>query len=251
MGVAVYLVPQWKMDFLQQTVSLKQGLETVFLALPVIVFSFYHAPVCSSFARAYQKEINDMHLCIHKTDKIHFRSSAALLCITLFFVFSCVMAMTPEQLLYAREANLPTLSVLANRPGNRFFSTLAPIIAFVAILTSFFGFFLGTVEVLNGLLARQFKYFKPGTLLSVGRTHRISLMILAFTCWTAGVGNWSVLAILEIIVAPMMAVLLFFLPVIAVYKVPRLQQYKSFSADVFVLCMGTLVMTGFLISRLL
>lgn len=208
LGVAIYLIPQWKMDFLQQSVSWRQSLSTVFLALPVIVFSFYHAPVCSSFARSYQKDINDIHLCIRKTDKIHFRSSSILLCITLFFVFSCIMAMTPEQLLHAREDNLPTLSVLANQPGNLFFSTLAPVIAFVAILISFFGFFLSTVEVLNGLIARQIKHFKPGAVLSVGRTHRISLMVLAFTCWIASLGNWSVLAILEMIVAPMMAVLL-------------------------------------------
>ena len=251
MGVAVYLIPQWKIDFLQQPISWKQGAQTIFLALPVIVFSFYHAPICSSFARSYQKEINDIHLCIRKTDKIHFRSSVVLLFITLFFTFSCIMAMTPGQLLYAREANLPTLSVLANQPGNLFFSRLAPIIAFIAILTSFFGFFLGTVEVLNGLLARQFKYFKPGTVVSVGRIHRVSVMVLAFACWIAGVGNWSVLAILEIIVAPMMAVLLFFLPVIAVYRVPKLKRYRNFYADLFVLCLGTLVMMGFLISQLL
>ena len=228
MGVAGYLIPQWKMDFLQQSVSWKQGLETVFLALPVIVFSFYHAPVCSSFARSYQKDINDVHLCIRKTDKIHFRSSAILLCITLFFVFSCIMAMTPEQLVHARKANLPTLSVLANQPGNIFFSTLAPLIAFIAILTSFFGFFLGTVEVLNGLLTRQFDRFKPGTVVSVGRTHRISLMALAFACWIAGAGNWSVLGILEVVVAPMMAVLLFFLPVIAVYRTYALMPLANF-----------------------
>lgn len=250
-GVAVYLIPQWKMDFLQQSIGWRQSLETIFLALPAIVFSFYHAPVCSSFARSYQKEINNIHLCIRKTDKVHFRSSTALLFITLFFVFSCIMAMTPEQLLQAREANLPTLSVLANQPGNLFFSTLAPVIAFVAILTSFFGFFLGTVEVMNGLIARQVKQFRPGVVFSVDRGHKISLIILAVACWIAGIGNWSVLAIMEVIVSPMMAILLFFLPIAAICRIPELKQYKSLFADLFIIVMGTLVMTGFLITQFL
>lgn len=251
MGVALYLIPQWKMDFLYHVVSWRQGLEAVFLTFPVMVFSFYHAPVCSSFARSYQSKSQDIHSCIRKTDKIHFRSSIILLGITLFFVFSCIMAMTPEQLLQAKEDNLPTLSVLANQPGNIFFSTLAPIIAFIAILTSFFGFFIGTIEVMNGLLTLQAKKFKPGFVTSVGSVHKISLLILALFCWIAGVGNWSVLVILEVVVAPMMAILLFFLPVIALYKVALLKSYRNKYVDVFVFMMGILVMTGFVITQFL
>lgn len=246
MGIAVYLIPQWRMDFLLQPVTLQQGMEGLFLALPVMVFSFYHAPVCSSFARSYQQEISDLETCIRKTDKIHFRSCSILLSITFFFVFSCIMAMTPEQLLQAKIDNLPILSVLANRPGNLFFSTLAPIIAFGAILTSFFGFFLGTVEVMNGLLKRQ---FKPGAVTSDGGTHQISLFLLVLLCWIAGVGNWGVLNIMEMIVAPMMSVLLFFLPVVALYKVKRLKPYANKYADGFVLIIGTMVMLGAIISR--
>ena len=159
LGIAVYLVPQWRMDYLMQPVSLHKGAESFLLALPVLVFSFCHAPVCSTFARSYRQENPDLHACIRKTDSIHMRSTLVLLGITLFFVFSCVMALTPEQLAQAKADNLPTLSVLANQPGNRFFSTVTPVIAFVAIMTSFFGFFLGVIELMNGMFSQGFRSF--------------------------------------------------------------------------------------------
>lgn len=249
MCIGLYLIPQWKMDFLRQSISLSQFIQTFLLTLPVLVFSFYHAPVCSAFARSYRRDISSIHECVTKTDQIHLRSSVVLLGITLFFVFSCVMAMTPAQLAQAKLDNLPTLSVLANQPGNAFFSFIAPVIAFVAILTSFFGFFLGTIEVLNGLLSRGLKTFNPGSSYSSRHIFRLSLLTVALSCWLAGVSNWSVLAIMEAVVAPMMAVILFFVPVIALYRIDALKRYRSFRADMFVLVMGVVVVTGFLLSH--
>lgn len=251
LGIAAYLIPQWRMDFIQQEVHWLRGIETFLLALPVLVFSFYHAPVCSAFARAYKRTIPELHACIRKTDSIHLRSSAVLLGITLFFVFSCVMALTPEQLALAQQNNLPTLSVLANTPDNRFFSTVAPLIAFVAILTSFFGFFLGAIEVLNGLLSQGIRSFRPGKAVSSGHVHRMSLFIIALGCWIAGVGNWSVLGIMEAVVAPMMTVILFFMPVAGIYRIKKLRGYRRPFWDLFVLVMGIIVVVGFVVSQML
>ena len=248
LGVGLYLITQWRIDFITQPITGQQALHTILITLPVLVFSFYHAPVCSSFARSYRSQINGMAACIRKTDQIHLRSTVTLLAITLFFVFSCVMAMTPEQLQQARIDNLPTLSILANQPGNLFFSALAPIIAFTAIVTSFFGFFLGTIEVMNGLLKQGVNAFKPGKVMSSGRVHRVSLLIVALSCWVAAIGNWGVLSMLETVVAPMMAILLFFLPVIALYRVKRLRPYRNAMADLFVLSVGLLVVLGFVIT---
>ncbi|WP_062268042.1 amino acid permease [Endozoicomonas arenosclerae] len=250
--MGLYLIPQWRMEFLTQEVTLVDTVKTFLLTLPVLVFSFYHAPVCSSFAQSYRREIPDLHRCIAKTDQIHFKSSIILLLITLFFVLSCVLALTPEQIEQARLQNLPTLSVLANQPGNRFFSTLAPVIAFIAILTSFFGFFLGTIEVLNGFIGVGLEKFRPGHLtIPSGRPRRLSLLVVAMGCWIAGVGNWSVLMILDAIVAPMMAIILFFIPVMGLYKSKKLRHYRKPRNDLFVVIVGMIVVAGFLVSQLI
>ncbi|MGI9275292.1 MAG: amino acid permease [Endozoicomonas sp.] len=251
LGISIYLIPRWQIAFILQPVSVEHCLETFILALPVLVFSFYHAPVCSAFARSYLSDYQEIHTCIAKTDRIHFVSSMLLLSVTLFFVLSCVMTMTPTQLQLARQDNLPILSVLANQTNNTFFSTLAPLIAFTAILTSFYGFFLGVVEVMNGLLSQGLRKFRPGHVYSASHVRRISLMGLAVSCWIAGVGDWSVLAMMEAVVAPMMAVVLFFLPVMAVYRIDCLKRYRRRKADAFVVVVGLIVVTGFLWSLIL
>ncbi len=133
------------------------------------------------------------------------------------------MATPSEQIEEARLTNLPILSVLANRPGNDFFSFIVPIIGFMAIMTSFFGFFLGTLEVLNGVLSQGLRECHPDHTICIRRIHKLSLFIVGVSCWVAGVGNWSVIVILDALVAPMMAIILFFLPVIALYKVKSLK----------------------------
>ncbi|MGI9279365.1 MAG: amino acid permease [Endozoicomonas sp.] len=250
--MGVYLIPQWRMDFLRQEVATIDIIKTFLMTLPVLVFSFYHAPICSSFAQSYRRQIPELHQCISKTDQIHFKSALVLLLITLFFVLSCILALTPEQIEQAKAQNLPTLSILANQPSNRFFSGLAPVIAFVAILTSFFGFFLGTIEVINGFIGVGLEKFRPGQLtIPSCRPRRLSLFLVALGCWIAGVGNWSVLTILDAIVAPMMSIILFFIPVIGLYKSNALRQYRKPRNDIFVVTIGVIVVAGFLVSQIL
>ena len=86
------------------------------------------------------------------------------------------MAMTPEQLQQARTANLPVLSLLANQPGNQFSSTTAPLIAFVSMVNFFFGFFIGTVEMINGLLVKLLGKGKEGERIII-----VSLFLLLFS----------------------------------------------------------------------
>ncbi|WP_422136696.1 MULTISPECIES: amino acid permease [unclassified Endozoicomonas] len=250
--VSLYLIPQWRMDFLRQEVPMVDIVKTFLLTLPVLVFSFYHAAVCPSFARSYRRQMPELHQCIAKTDQIHFRSSLVLLLITLFFVLSCVLALAPEQIELAKVQNLPILSILANQPGNRLFSSLAPVIAFVAILTSYYGFFLGTIEVINGFIGVGLERFRPGELTTPSaRPRRLSIFLVALGCWIAGVGDWSILMIMDAIVAPIMAIILFFIPVIGLYRSAALKRYRKPLNDFFVVIFGVIVVAGFLVSQLI
>lgn len=250
--IGLYLIPQWRMDFLRQEVPMTDIVTTFLLTLPVLVFSFYHAPVCSSFAQSYRRQIPELHQCIAKTDQIHFKSSLLLLLITLFFVLSCILTLTPEQIELAKAQNLPTLSILANQPGNYIFSSLAPVIAFVAILTSFFGFFLGTIEVIDSLFSVGLEKLRPSELtLPSGSSRGLSLFLVALGCWIAGVGDWSILLIMDAIVAPMMAIILFFVPVVGLYKSNVLRRYRNPGNDFLVVIFGVIVLAGFLVSQII
>ena len=246
--LAVYLVPYWKADFLFYSAERNEFWKVLFLGLPVMTFSFYHAPMCSIMARGYRDKKNSFIRNYSITDRVHLVSTVLLFAVIVFFVVSCLMCLSQEDLVSNQGANLPILSVLANQSGNPWFSIIAPVIAFLSISTSFFGFFLGTVELINRLLVWVVRVLLKREGVTPGSVHRVSIVFAAVGCWVAAVGNWDILNAIAGLVAPMMAIVVFFIPLVAIYRVPELSILKNPRSDVYVLICGVTVVFSFLIS---
>lgn len=113
MLLALYLIPQWNGAALE-TLSLDtasatgNGLwMTLWLAIPVMVFSFNHSPIISSFAVAKREEYGDM--AEQKCSKILAFAHIMMVLTVMFFVFSCVLSLT-RQTAAAKEQNISILS---------------------------------------------------------------------------------------------------------------------------------------------
>ena len=159
----------------------------------------------------------------------------------LIFVFSCVLALSPEQLAQAKEQNVSVLSYLANATDNPFIATLGPLVAFVAITSSFLGHFLGARESLNGLITKHSK-------LSEKRVDRISVAVLFFSIWAAAIMNPSILGMMEALSGPVIAMILFIMPMLAVYKIDALKQYRGNGSTYFVLTAGIVAVSALIFS---
>ncbi|NGH41750.1 HAAAP family serine/threonine permease, partial [Escherichia coli] len=143
MVLALYLIPQWNGAALE-TLSLSGAsvtgnglLMTLWLAIPVMVFSFNHSPIISSFAVAKREEYGEG--AEKKCSSILARAHIMMVLTVMFFVFSCVLSLTPENLAEAKAQNISILSYLANHFNNPMIEYIAPVIAFVAITKSFLG----------------------------------------------------------------------------------------------------------------
>ncbi|BBU81542.1 hypothetical protein EIMP300_29420 [Escherichia coli] len=108
MLLALYLIPQWNGAALE-TLSLDtasatgNGLwMTLWLAIPVMVFSFNHSPIISSFAVAKREEYGDM--AEQKCSKILAFAHIMMVLTVMFFVFSCVLSLTPADLAAAGKS---------------------------------------------------------------------------------------------------------------------------------------------------
>ncbi|MGY0219859.1 amino acid permease [Endozoicomonadaceae bacterium StTr2] len=247
--LSLYLIPQWHWELLQQPVHMKDFEQTLFTVTPLLVFAFNHSPVCPAVARSYFSSHRSVNSAQVKADQTHFYAAGLMLLLTLFFVISCVMTLSPEQIIYAQQENLPALSVLAEVTDNHLFSIVAPMIAFLAILSSFFGFYIGAIEVLNSGFQRLF--VRVGLKPDRNLIRAASLVTVTISCCVVAIANWSVLEIMEAVVAPMIAIMLFFIPVISFYRSERMKPLRRLSADVYVLLMGTVAVTGYLFSKLL
>lgn len=250
-AVSFYLIPQWNGAVFDQPVNIKNLLLTLFIATPLLVFSFNHSPACSAFAHAYQGSLGNSSICYKKTDQVLKRNVLLLLVVILFFVFSCVLSLTPQELFQAREENLPVLSVLAYRSNNMAFSIIAPIIAFLAIASSFFGVYLGALEGLQGFITQQWVRRKIQRPLPHGAVHRGSVLFILLTCWTAGYANWDIIGMVEMLVVPVLATILYLMPIYAFYRVRSLKLFRNPLLDMIIFLVGLIAITGFLVGKLI
>ncbi|RZM81008.1 HAAAP family serine/threonine permease [Pseudoalteromonas rubra] len=234
--LSLYLIPHWQAPVVT-TPDIAGLSETLWLSVPIIVFSFSHAAAISSFANAQRRHYANG--ATYKSEAILRNTSLMLIVFVLLFVFSCVLSLSPEQMGEAKAANVSVLSYLANVYDNPFIAMLGPLVAFIAITSSFLGHFLGARESFNGLLSKQ-------SSLSVGLIDKLGVGLMFIAIWVCAVMNPSILDMMGAISGPIIAMILFIMPTIAIFKVPALKQYRNHLGTYFILLVGILAVSALL-----
>ncbi|WP_310619175.1 aromatic amino acid transport family protein [Flexibacterium corallicola] len=241
-GMSLYMIPSWSFAAmsLDRIPPMGDLLMLVFLTIPMLVFSFNHSPAVSSMALAQRESYGEG--AADKSDAILKRASVMLLGFVMLFVFSCVLALTPEQLMEAKAQNLPILSYLANQFESPLISVLGPIVAFLAIFSSFFGHYLGAKEGLAGIVKKT----SPAVVSNMGEK-KFNILLIAFfffSVWGIAILNPSVLGMIESLGAPFIAAILFLMPIYAIKKVPSMKKYDGALSNIFIAVMGIVAISS-------
>ena len=218
LALSFYLVPEWNTSMMEVTPEWSTMPSVIWLAIPIIVFSFNHSPIISQFSKEQRRVYGEN--AVKKTDAITGGAAMMLMGFVMFFVFSVVLSLSPEQLANAQAQNISVLSYLANVHESPLISYMGPLVAFAAITSSYFGHFLGAHEGLVGLI-------KSRSNTQVSKIEKISLAFIVVTTWIVAVVNPSILGMIETMGAPMIAAILFLMPVFAMNKVPAMAKYKT------------------------
>lgn len=241
-GFSLYLIPQWKLEIISQMPSIKDFFVVIWLTLPVLVFSFNHSPAISTFTQSVRREYGDKNA-NPKANIILLNTALMLLVFTMFFVFSCILSLDSTDFAAAREANIPILSYFANKLDNPIIGYGAPLVAFLAIVTSFFGHYFGAHEGLNGIVRKGFKI--AGNENPPLRAISIFTTIFMFvTIVTVAYINPSILDFIESLGGPIIAAILFIMPIVAFYTVPVMKPLRNKFVDIFVFVTGILTITS-------
>ena len=245
MLLALYLIPQWNGAALE-TLSLSSATTgnglwmTLWLAIPVMVFSFNHSPIISSFAVAKREEYAEG--AEKKCSSILARAHVMMVLTVMFFVFSCVLSLTPENLAEAKAQNISILSYLANHFNAPIIAWMAPIIAIIAITKSFLGHYLGAREGFNGMVIKSLR--GKGKTIEINKLNRITAVFMLVTTWIVATLNPSILGMIETLGGPIIAMILFLMPMYAIQKVPAMRKYSGHISNVFVVVMGLIAISA-------
>ena len=231
---SLYLIPHWKIEAITYIPSIKDFSIVVWLTLPVLVFAFNHSPAISTFSKSVRREYGDD--APYKANQILRNTAIMILVFVMFFVFSCILCLDSNDLKVAREANIPILSYFANKfqsemGGQNSIEYIiigygAPLVAFLAILSSFFGHYFGAAEGLNGIVRKTMKSLgnKNPNLKGINIFTTIfmyvTLIIVAYI-------NPSVLDFIESLGGPIIAAILFIMPMIGMYSVAKMKKWQN------------------------
>lgn len=236
LALSLYLIPEWNTSMLDVAPDWSTLPIVVWMAIPLIVFSFNHSPIISQFTKDQRLQFGDK--AVIKTDMITGGAAFMLTGFVMFFVFSVVFSLSPAELAIAKEKNISVLSHIANINPSPILSYLGPIVAFAAIVSSYFGHFLGAHEGLVGLI-------KSRSSLSVKKIETISMLFIVITTWIVAIRNPSILGMIETMGAPMIAAILFILPVVAMNIVPAMRKFSTSKlAQIFTFVCGCASITS-------
>lgn len=246
MGIGLYLAPDWNGAVLDQVPTAGQFSLTLWLSIPALVFSFNHSPAISRFVVAQQNHYGEE--AESQTTRIEKYAVVMMVLVVLFFVFSCVFSLSPQELADAKAQNISILSYLGNKFDNPLMALLTPAVAFVAITKSFFGHYLGAREGLNGLISQHLRsQDKP---VDERAINRFSALFMVAAVWIAATLNPSILGMIESLCGPIIAALLFIMPMYAIRKVPAMRKYAGQPGNVVVMFIGSVAISAILYSLL-
>ncbi len=247
--LALSLIPNWNGAFFASAgegMPLPVFFKTLWLAIPVMVFSFNHSPIISAFA-VDQKRVYGP-LAERKSSGILATAHGMMVLTVMFFCFSCVLALSPADLAAAKAQNISILSYLANHFQTPVIAYAAPLIALVAITKSFLGHYIGASEGFQGLIVKSLRGRNRS--MSAKWLERSTALFMILTCWAVATFNPSILGMIETMGGPIIACLLFLMPMYAIRRVPSLRQYSGQVSNVFVVLIGLIALSAIVFSVL-
>jgi serine transporter len=248
--LSIYMIPYWNLAAFKAPVLDSDLIKNLLLLFPVLVFAMNFSPICSTLGGSYRRHYPNGDEAVQRTDRIVKWNSLLLLIFVMFFVFSIVLATSPEILAEAKAKNIDVLTLISIEAHQPLLKYFVPGIAFLAIASSYFGHFIGTREGLAGIATRLMTWSAPHKQLNHKKINQIITFLMVILLWLLAVYNPPILKIISALSAPIIAIYCYLMPVFLMKRLPRLLIYRSRLAG-FVFVMGLIAILGDLIGSYL
>ncbi|MFP3014614.1 MAG: aromatic amino acid transport family protein [Arsenophonus sp.] len=247
---SLYMIPHWNSASLK-TLSLsnialnysenwKCIFLTIWLTIPVMIFSFNHLSIISEFSIYNREKYGDQ---ASKKSSRTLASAHILMVLTvMFFVFSCVFTLSPYDLVKAKEININILDYLSRYFDKPFIKYATSLIAFVAIIKSFLGHYLGAREGFNSLINCAYRY--KNKTIDIKKLNKVTAIFMLITTWLVSTLNPGVLKIIESLCGPIIAILLFIMPIYARIKIQSINKYSGYVSNIFILIIAIIAISS-------
>ncbi|MBU2702171.1 serine transporter [Sporomusaceae bacterium BoRhaA] len=210
----------------------KLGRDTVVM-LPFTLTSILFIQSLSPMVISYRSHEKSIEVARYKAMRAMNIAFGILFVTVFFYAVSFTLSMGHEQAVQASRANISALAMAANGGGQQIVKIFSLILNIFAVMTAYFGVYLGFREACQGLTMNLLCRIMPEN--RINKT-MVGYGIMIFTIllsWSAIVLNAPVLSFTSIC-SPIFGLVGCLIPAYLVYKVPFLYQYKGLALQIII-----------------
>ncbi|HDW8578373.1 TPA: hypothetical protein RM991_001005 [Escherichia coli] len=201
------------------------------ITLPFTLTSILFIQTLSPMVISYRSREKSIEVARHKALRAMNIAFGILFVTVFFYAVSFTLAMGHDEAVKAYEQNISALAIAAqfiSGDGAAWVKVVSVILNIFAVMTAFFGVYLGFREATQGIVMNILRRKMPAENINENLVQRGIMIFAILLAWSAIVLNAPVLSFTSIC-SPIFGMVGCLIPAWLVYKVPALHKYKGMS----------------------
>lgn len=237
--LGLVMIPHWDMRNISNIPPIGELLVGTVLTLPFTLFSILFVQILSPMNVAFRKIESDPQIATLRALRVSRIAYGILVCAVLFFAFSFTFSLSHEQATEAAQNNISAMAIVAKVIPGEVVRIMSVLLNVFAIVTAFFGIFLGFQEAMKGIVVNVLsRFIDEKSINESGVSIGVSIFIVLLL-WVWVLTHFPVL-LLQQIGAPVYGIVSCIIPCYLVLKVTQLRKYNSWRV-LFISATGVLL----------
>ncbi|MDH0729240.1 amino acid permease [Pseudomonas sichuanensis] len=241
-ALGVVMIPYWDFGNLHAVGEVGSFLVDVLVTLPFALFSILYVQILNPMNIAYRKLESDPVVAAYRSVRANRVAFIILAISVLFFAVSFSFSISKSQAEEAVLHNVSALAIVAKVMPGEWVKVMSLLLNVFAIMSAFFGVYLGFHEAVRGLLVNLLsRVLNEETIRGKALDYFAAAGIVAFLVWWVA-ANFSSMLILQLMV-PIFGITACLVPCYLVFKVKSLANLKS-PSNYYVAFYGVLLLAS-------
>lgn len=243
--LGLLMVDKWDINNIGAIPATGDWLKDAVVMLPFTLTSILFIQSLSPMVISYRSREKSLAVARFKAMRAMNIAFGVLFVVVFFYAVSFTLAMGHDQAVRASEENISALAMVAQGMQGQTLKLLSLTLNIFAVMTAYFGVYLGFREACQGLTMNMLRRYMPEDRINkklVGYGIMIFTILLS---WGAIVLNAPVLSFTSIC-SPIFGLVGCLIPAYLVYQVPALHKYKGMSLYIIIITGLLLCVSPFL-----
>lgn len=237
--LGLLMVGQWDFSNIGDVPPTGELVKNGIVMLPFTLTSILFIQSLSPMVISYRSHEKSIEVARYKAMRAMNIAFGVLFTVVFFYAISFTLAISHEQAVSAYEQNISALALVAQGMDGQTLRLLSLVLNVFAVMTAYFGVYLGFREACQGLAMNALTRFIPEEKINAKMVGYGIMIFTVLLSWGAIVLNAPVLSFTSIC-SPIFGLIGCLIPAYLVYRVPALDQYKG--AGLYLI-----IATGFLL----